>query len=154
MMDIAATRSDQQGFSLIELMVVLAIFALMATIAVPAISHRTREPGLRQLGQQLTAQLRVAHTMAIAAGQAQKIDFNPATGTVHFESGKKTILPEGTKMTLTTGLETTKSHHDATLTFLPNGSSSGMVVDLETKGGGLKIEVNWLTGAITSTEIP
>lgn len=143
---------QQDGFSLIELMVVLGIVALMAAIAIPAISNRLREPDLRQLTKELTAQLRVAHTLAVATGKPQRIDFNPETRMVHFANGKQRIFPSGTTMTLTTRLETISSDRDATLTFLPNGSSSGMVVDLTLGNRKSRVEINWLTGAVALME--
>lgn len=152
---VARERGGQQdGFTLIELMVVLAIIALMAVIAVPAVSRRSQEPDLRQLTKELTAHLRIAHTRAIATGRPQRIDFNPDMGVIQFGDGRKRILPPAAKMTLTTGLETTTSNHGATLTFLPNGTSSGMVVGLELGDSKSTVEVDWLTGAITLTETP
>ncbi|CAM5352023.1 hypothetical protein MAUB1S_06073 [Mycolicibacterium aubagnense] len=149
-----AEDGRQDGFSLIELMVVLAIIALMAVIAVPALSRRSNEPDLHHLSKELAARLRVAHTLAIATGKPQRIDFNPQTRIIRFLDGDRRILPAGTRMTLTTGLETTTSEQGATLTFLPNGSSSGMAIDLELTGKKSRVEVNWLTGTTSLVEVP
>ncbi|TIW86887.1 MAG: type II secretion system protein GspH, partial [Mesorhizobium sp.] len=63
-------------------------------------------------------------------------------------------LPDHVKMTVTTGQETVIADRQTVLTFLPDGSASGMDIALERKGQTARIAVNWLTGLSTWRTVP
>lgn len=151
----ASRRADATaGFTLAEMLVVLAIMAVVAAIAAPGIAGNYRTKTLETLTSEITTRLRLSRTSAIATAKPRQIILDPRAGAIRFDERDTLILPEDVKMTVTTGEETTVADRQAILTFLPDGSASGMEIDLQRKGQIARIEVNWLTGLSTRRKLP
>lgn len=144
-----ARPEEAAGFTLVEMLVVLAILALVAAIAAPGLANRYRTPDLQTTAREIVARFRAARTLAIATAKPQRIVINPNARSIRFDDGHAIDLAQDVEMTVTTGRETTMDDREATLTFLPNGSASGSEVALRQKGLSAHIEVNWLTGLST-----
>ncbi|TPM32786.1 GspH/FimT family pseudopilin [Mesorhizobium sp. B2-3-4] len=145
----AAAPQDEDaaaGFTLIEMLVVLAIIAVVAAIAAPGIVQRYRSPSLDALSSEIMARLRMSRTLAIATARPQQVVIDTGGRTIRFGDRPVLGLPQDVKMTITTGRETVADGRLAALTFLADGSSSGMEIDLQRAGQASHIEVNWLTG--------
>ena len=69
------TRASSAGFSLVELMVALAIFGLLLTLATPAFKRFQESQALFDAAGQITRELRAARQKAIATGATQEIRF-------------------------------------------------------------------------------
>ncbi|MDX8525891.1 prepilin-type N-terminal cleavage/methylation domain-containing protein [Mesorhizobium sp. MSK_1335] len=141
-----AQREDDAGFTLIEMLVVLAIIAVVAAIAAPGIVQRYRSQSLESLSSEIVARIRMSRTVAIATARPQQIVIDLGARTIRFGDRPILDLPTDVRMTVTTGRETVADGRQAALTFLPDGSSSGVEVDLQRAGQAAHIEVNWLTG--------
>ena len=146
-------RKGDAGFTLIEMMVVLAIIAVVAAIAAPGIVQRYRSDSLETLSNGIIAQIRMSRTLAIATAKPQQIVIDLGGRTIRFANRPLLGLPADVKMTVTTGRETVAGR-EAALTFLPDGSSSGIEIDLQRGGQAAHIAVNWLTGLAYRTMKP
>ncbi|MFK0693146.1 prepilin-type N-terminal cleavage/methylation domain-containing protein [Mesorhizobium sp. IMUNJ 23033] len=155
-MTIAPTieRDATAGFTLVEMLVVLAILAMVAAIAAPGIAKSYRTKSLESVVSEVTMRLRLSRTLAIATAGPKRIVFDPRAGAIRFDERTVLTVPDEFKMTVTTGQETVLAGRQATLTFLPDGSASGMDIDLNGKGQAARIEVNWLTGLTTRRNLP
>jgi len=146
-------RRDDAGFTLIEMMVVLAIIAVVAAIAAPGIVQRYRSQSLETLSSEIIARFRMSRTVAIATARPQQIVIDVGGRALRVGDRPVLGLPTDVKLTVTTGRETVAGQLTA-LTFLPDGSSSGLAIDLQRGGQAAHIEVNWLTGLISRTMKP
>lgn len=73
----AASRPDAraQGFSLIELVIVLGVAGIMLAVTVPAFKSFQQSAELKNSGAQIVEQLMVARQKAIATGATQEMRF-------------------------------------------------------------------------------
>ena len=75
-MNTRAITSDVRGFSLIELMVVVAVFAIVAGIAVPAITSSSNQMRLANGARQVERVLQMAKLKAVRADRVIRVRFN------------------------------------------------------------------------------
>ena len=142
------------GFTLVEMLVVLAIMALVASIAAPGLVSNYRTKNLETLAGEITMRLRLSRTSAIATARPKQVVVDLGTRIIRFGERDIVALPDDVKMTVVTGQETVVADRQTVLTFLPDGSASGMDISLQKKGRTTRIAVNWLTGLPTWRALP
>ena len=153
----AALKANQQaeaGFTLVEMLVVLAIMALVATIAAPGLVSNYRTKNVETLAGEITMRLRLSRTSAIATARPKQVVVDLGARVIRFGERDIVTLPDDVKMTVVTGQETVVAGRQTVLTFLPDGSASGMDIALQQKGRTARIAVNWLTGLPTWRALP
>ncbi|MCE9627006.1 MAG: GspH/FimT family pseudopilin [Candidatus Eisenbacteria bacterium] len=74
-----STSTHPKGFSLIELMVVLAIFGTLMTFGIPAFQRYMQSAQLRGTSENLVQTIQLQRSRAMATGQAVNINFNTGT---------------------------------------------------------------------------
>ncbi|MER9257330.1 GspH/FimT family pseudopilin [Mesorhizobium sp. M0619] len=156
-MTAAAAKADQQaeaGFTLVEMLVVLAIMALVAAIAAPGLVSHYRSKSLETLAGEITMRLRLSRTSAIATARPREVLVDLGARTIRFGERDVFALPDDVKLTVVTGRETVVAGRQTVLTFLPDGSASGMDISLQQKARTARIAVNWLTGLPTWRALP
>jgi type IV pilus assembly protein PilA len=94
-------KKTAQGFTLIELMIVVAIIAILAAIAIPAYNQYIREARMAKVTDHYDEAIRVvrAHSAKIAAAQARGgSDSLPASANAWvnvIDPDSKSLAPEG-----------------------------------------------------------
>lgn len=141
------------GFTLVEMLVVLAIMAVVAAIVSPGLAGNYRTRSLETVAGEITQQLRLSRTSAIAGARSKQVVVDLGTRVIRFGERNVVALPDDVDMTVTTGRETV-SQGRAALTFLPDGSASGMHISLQKRALTAQISVNWLTGLPTWRALP
>ena len=68
--------SPQSGFSLVELLIVVAVGMIVLGIAVPAVVEATRQASLNTSVQSVAAAIRGARYMAVAKNRTLRVRFN------------------------------------------------------------------------------
>ncbi|MFN3786658.1 MAG: pilin [Thiothrix sp.] len=121
-------RKAQQGFTLIELMIVVAIIGILAAVAIPAY-------------QDYTVRARVTEGLSLAAGYKTAVAENAANG-VAFDSG----VPAFVATPNVTGLAIDNGTGEITITYAPSAGNGSLV--LAPRDGGAA------GGALESGTIP
>ena len=150
----SASTDATAGFTLVEMLVVLAIMALVAAIAAPGLVSHYRTKSLETVAGEITMRLRLSRTSAIATARPRQIVVDLGSRLIRFGERDSLALPDDVKVTVITGQETVVADRQTVLTFLPDGSASGMDIALEQKGRTARIAVNWLTGLSTWRTLP
>ncbi len=137
---------NQAGFTLVELLVVLAIIALL--IAAAPILMQSALPGARSLAaaRALAQELRQTRGQAIAGGNATAIRFDAAQQIYLLEPGDRPrALPRTIRFSLPAQAATQ-------IGFYPDGSSSGGTVFVGDGALRHRVSIDWLTGRIAVDE--
>ena len=80
---------NQSGFTLVELMIILAIFGILAGITVSSYSELLPQIRLYNAAQTIVSDIKSAKIRAIATRKEYKINFDVANDSYYFEEGNK-----------------------------------------------------------------
>jgi general secretion pathway protein H len=143
------SNGSQRGFTLLEMVCVLALIAMMAAVLLPLIPHHTSRSRLQAYALQAATLLKADRNAAIRRGMdvATLVD----AGGRSIRSGATTDMiriPDDVRFDAL--LPQTCNRHAAlsTISFFASGMSCGGAIALTRLDAGYEIRVNWLTGRI------
>ena len=143
-------RERFKGFTLFELLVVLAIVALMLAVVPPMLPHVIGNAQVKSATRHLAAGLKYARSKAITSRQEVTLDLDVEDKTYSIENKDKRLnIPEQTKLTLITAESEQASEEKGSIRFFSDGSSTGGQIKLKHRKAEYIIDVNWLTGKVS-----
>jgi general secretion pathway protein H len=139
----------EDGFTLLEMVCVMAIIAMLAAVLLPNISRGTSRPRLEAYAVETASLLKADRTAAIRrrAQIATQID----AGTRSLRSGAtgRTLrVPNDVAFDALLPDRCNERPAFSTISFFATGMSCGGTIMLSRLGTGYEIRVNWLTGGI------
>jgi len=146
------TIVDAGGFTLLEMLVAIAILSLATAgvgLAFPQLQQRAE---LRQATNRLDAMLQRARHEALSEGRASEVRFFAEERSLELPSRKMTYRMPGSVEFAVLGAAGGGDPAKPRIVFLSDGSSTGGVVEL--RSGGLKVvrRIGWLTGRIEKVQ--
>jgi general secretion pathway protein H len=143
-------RSRARGVTLLELLIVLALMALITGITLPMFGgNGVSTTELRGSARELAAGLRAARSEAVAqrretflvldvAGKRFKVDQDP----------REHPLPKNVELKLFTAQNDLVDANVGSIRFFPDGGSNGGRITLAAGTRKYEVDVDWLTGRI------
>jgi general secretion pathway protein H len=144
-----ADRRGDSGFTLIEIVCVLAIVALLAAMLIPVLPRGTSRAALESYAIATAALLKADHDAAIRAGTQIATQIDTASRLVRSGATDRVVrIPDDVQFD--TLLARYCSHYPtrSAIRFFSSGMSCGGAIALTRLGFGYQIRVNWLTGRV------
>jgi prepilin-type N-terminal cleavage/methylation domain-containing protein len=153
-MKTAATKfpPPRRAFTLIEIMIVVAIIGLIAAMGIPSMLQMLNKEGMRKAVDDVTKLLGDARAEAIVKDETTYVAFRPADNRLDSSIGKSVQLPDGVAMeaigiNLMDFSQTEESH----VRFFKNGTCDELTLVLHSGTDWRKITLDFAT-SIASAE--
>ncbi len=145
-------REAAAGFTLIELVVVLAILALAAVLAAGALMPVSPGTAARAAAGELASALRLARAQAIAEDRPIGLVLDVAAHRYRVGRAAVVPLPAVLRLSLLTARGEVISGSTGSIRFNPDGSSSGGRIDVAGGSRHISVRVEWLSGRVSIVE--
>lgn len=140
-------RRADAGFTLTEMLVALAIMAVIMAVALPRLTRPSEGVRLAAAAREVIGALRLTRSAAIATNaelvwliDVEKRSFSASAG------GAQRTLPRDIRAELKVAEPERISASRGGVRFFPDGSSTGGEIALTLNGRRVKLCVHWLTG--------
>lgn len=146
-MPLVARRRPAQAFTLVELMVALAIAGLLMAVSVPMGMRFYDSMQYRESVRIVIAAFQASRQQAIETGKMQDVVIYPDSNKLSFV-GKTRQLPDSINLVVESAADL-GGNGGGVIRFYPEGGATGGDVELESPSGrGVRISVDWLTGKV------
>jgi general secretion pathway protein H len=144
-----ADRDGEDGFTLLEIVCVLALIAILAAIVLPSIPRGTSRARLESYAIDAAALLKADRNAALRRGTQVATEVNAMLRSVRSGvTGRVVQVPEDVTFDAMLATRCNRRPAGPTIRFFASGMSCGGVIALTRLGVGYQIRVNWLTGGI------
>jgi len=138
-----------EGFTLLEMVCILAIIAMVAAVLVPNIPRSTSRPRLEAYAVQTASLLKTDRTAAIRHRVQVVTQVDAGARSLRSGStGQILQVPDDVVFDAILPSRCNDRPAFSTISFFPSGISCGGTVVLSRPGTSYEIRVNWLTGVI------
>lgn len=147
MRDDSTLHDAECGFTLLELVVVMAVLALAVTMALPRAERAPAGQSLRLAVTEITAALKIARAQAMRSNTEARVVVDGRTGRVMADGQARPLpLPRGIGVSWDTPAGEHVGEGSTQVRFRPDGSSTGATFRISARQRMAVIRVDWLTG--------
>jgi general secretion pathway protein H len=140
---------DEQGFTLLEMLCVLAIISILAAFVLPALPRGTSTAKLQSYALATAALLKTDRNAALRQQVQIATEVNAPSRWIRSGATGRTIrIPDDVSLDTLLARRCDGTASAFTIRFFPSGLSCGGVISLSKSGFGYEIRVNWLTGGV------
>jgi general secretion pathway protein H len=147
-----AQSSPDAGFTLLELLIVLAVMALAVGLAMPLATRPAGDAALTATARKLAADMRMARASAIRDNTERTLTIDLARRRFWVDglTGASAIAG-GIAVDVVTVRAEQRSARQGRLRFFPDGSATGGTVALTGAGRRVTVKLDWMTGHASVT---
>ena len=139
----------EAGFTLLEIVCVLAIIALLVAVILPALPRGTSHARLEAYAIETATLLKQDRYAAIRRRTRVATEISAAARTVRSGvSGRALRLPNDIAVEALLAKRCDDRAAGRSIDFFPSGRSCGGTIALTRLGKGFQVRVNWLTGGV------
>ena len=139
----------ERGFTLLEMVCVLAIIALLAAVLLPFVPHETSRSRLQAYALQAAALLKTDRDAAITRRTSVATLVDADARSIRSGASRSAIaIPADVRFDAVLPQTCKQRAALSTISFFANGTSCGGAITLTRFDTGYEIRVNWLTGRI------
>ncbi|MFL6796079.1 MAG: Tfp pilus assembly protein FimT/FimU [Xanthobacteraceae bacterium] len=147
--DTAQRQHGEAGFTLLEIICVLAIITMLAAIALPAFPLGTSRPRLEGYALETATLLKADRAAAMRRGTEVATLIDAPRRTVRSgANGRVVSLPADVNVDSMLAARCNNRPAGPTIRYFATGMSCGGVIALTRRGVGYEVRVNWLTGGV------
>lgn len=140
----------QQGFTLLELIVVLALVSLLLGLMMPSLQRTISREQYRANVRQLATVMRLAHSQAATSHQRVRVFLNKETGRYWLEGSKRQGVLADMRLGDVRLVWQQSDRRQGYIAFYADGTSSGgKLVMTDPTGRLYNLEVGVITGKVT-----
>jgi len=141
-------KSNQSGFTLIEVLVVMVMLAVIAGVVAFNMSGSLKASEIRAASRDMVAALRYTRSQAMVKHQEQKLMINLRDKSYKAPGKTAVKLPAEMEIKVFAAESDIASETSAGIRFFSDGSSNGGRVTLMMGERFWRINIAWLTGEI------
>ena len=148
-----ASLRSSTGVTLLELLIVLALMAIVAGIVLPMFGGPVSTSELRASARQLAAGLRLARSEAVAQRRETFLVLDVAGKRFKVDSdAKEHALPSRIELKLFTPQNDLVDESVGSIRFFPDGGSNGGRITVASGERKYDVDIDWLTGRVAIGE--
>ena len=142
-----------RGFSLIELVAVMVLIALVFAMVSLSFSRSLAGAKVQAASRDLVAALRYTRGQAIVHGKPASLELDVENNRYMVPPTRVVNLPKNMRMSLLTADSEQTGRSSGRIRFFPDGASTGGHITVFMGNEEWRINVDWLTGAVTREEL-
>jgi general secretion pathway protein H len=147
--DVAAGDTGQAGFTLLEIVCILAILGILVAILLPAFPRGTSRSRLESYAVEAAGLLKADRNAALRRRVQVATQIDPTQRTIRSgATGRSVRVPDDVGFDAILATRCNQRAAGPTIRFFASGMSCGGVIQLTRLGTGYEIRVNWLTGGV------
>jgi len=154
-----SVRPRIRGFTLLELLIVLAIGAMLVSLSEPMYSRVVPGARVRSQARDLIVALRDSANAAVSSGRETQVRFETKEKTYAVGGSRPVRLSQDIELAVRPSIDLqgepftpSDLQDEVTIRFFPDGSSTGATISLAYATRDYLIGVDWLTGRVELLE--
>jgi general secretion pathway protein H len=139
----------ERGFTLLEMVCVLAVVAMLAAVLLPLVPRQTSRSRLQAYALQVATLLKTDRNAAIRRGADVATLVDAASRSLRSGATLETVrVPDDVRFQALLPQTCRQRAVLSTIDFFANGMSCGGTIALTRLDAGYEVRINWLTGRI------
>jgi general secretion pathway protein H len=140
-----------RGFTLLEMVVVIALFAAVTALAASVVSRGLPGQQLRRATKEIATELRYTRARAISSGKPQVFVFDTRQRQWRAPDRHHGEVPDSVEVVAIGARSEQVGDRTAVIRFFPEGAATGGRFVLKHGRAAWQVDVEWLTGEVRVT---